>query len=134
MEEPVSVLLVEHRSEDARILGDLLASSGAGFFAVEWVNCLLQALSAAEGRKEHQIILLDIDLPDGGGVRRFIKPPNGGGQEAIRQLRTRAGSVPIITLASDDGDAAGTQSIANGAQDHLVKWHFGIIHLTKHSR
>lgn len=60
-------------------------------------------------RREFEIVLLDLNLPDSRGMA------------TLDAVRAKAPSLPVVVLTNMDEDAAGAEAIARGAQDFLVK-------------
>jgi diguanylate cyclase (GGDEF)-like protein len=55
------------------------------------------------------MIVLDLGLPDGGGV------------EAIQRVQRAAPDVPLVVLTGLDDEAAAVEALHAGAQDYLIK-------------
>ncbi len=110
--EPVRVLLVEDNRLEARLAQQWLAGETAPAFAVEWVDRLAAALERL-ARGGIDLILSDLDLPDGRGLETFYR------------LRQQAPDVPLVLLTGRDDDTVGAKAVAEGAQDYLIKQHIG---------
>ena len=95
------VLLVEDEEAIAEPLADALAREG---FDVTWVATAAEALAAAE----HDLVLLDLRLPDRDGY------------EVCRELRGRS-SVPIIVISARGEEVDRVVGLELGADDYLVK-------------
>ena len=99
------VLLIE----DDAVLGDAVrahvASAGDG---VDWMTRLDDARAALSG-VAYELVLLDLNLPDGSGL------------ELLRALRRAGNAVPIIILTAQDQIAARIEGLNSGADDYLVK-------------
>jgi two-component system cell cycle response regulator len=106
--EPIHALLVEDSHEYARLIQLLLAEDGR--FQVETASRLSEALErlAAGGL---DVVLLDLSLPDAGGIDTFSKA-----HEAFPH-------VPIVVLTGLDDEALAMEAVKRGAQDYLVKGH-----------
>jgi two-component system response regulator RegX3 len=102
------ILLVEDEAAIAEPLADRLRREG---FAVTWVGNADAALSAPE----HDLVLLDLRLPDRDGY------------EVCRELRSRS-SVPIIVISARGDEVDRVVGLELGADDYLVK-PFGIREL-----
>ena len=78
-------------------------------------SCVLtQALQLSTGleklqRGGYDLILLDLRLPDAGGI------------EALNQVQTLVPSKPVIVLAEPDREEEAASTISLGAQDYLLK-------------
>ena len=95
------VLLVEDQEEIAEPLATGLRREG---FDVTWVATAAAALAAAE----HELVLLDLRLPDRDGY------------EVCRELRARSG-VPIIVISARGEEVDRIVGLELGADDYLVK-------------
>jgi DNA-binding response OmpR family regulator len=98
------VLLVEDHLQLAEAVADALRQAG---LAVD------HAATAAEAREraalaDHALVLLDLDLPGGDGLRLLA---------VLRQ----GGRVPVIVLAARDDLADRSAGLAWRADDHVVK-------------
>ena len=102
------VLLVEDEEAIAEPLVDRLRREG---FAVTWVGNAADAIAASE----HDLVLLDLRLPDRDGF------------EVCRELRARSG-VPIIVISARGDEVDRVVGLELGADDYLVK-PFGIREL-----
>ncbi len=110
MEQRISVLLIED-DPDYALLMNLYVNEACGD-ALKYV--LESAVSLADGldllaRKEFDIVLLDLMLPDSQGL------------ESLARLRARAPGIPVVVLTNLDPEATGLQAIGEGAQDFLIK-------------
>ena len=95
------VLLVEDQEEIAEPLATGLRREG---FDVTWVASAAAALAASE----HDLVLLDLRLPDRDGY------------EVCRELRARS-SVPIIVISARGEEIDRIVGLELGADDYLVK-------------
>ena len=102
------VLLVEDEEAIAEPLADRLRREG---YAVTWVANAADAIAASE----HDLVLLDLRLPDRDGF------------EVCRELRARSG-VPIIVISARGDEVDRVVGLELGADDYLVK-PFGIREL-----
>lgn len=99
------VLLVE----DEVALGDAVRTrlSGAGH-AVCWVRDLSAAADAAE-TTEHEIVLLDLNLPDGSGL------------SLLSMMRAARDTRPVLIVTARDQLSDRLAGLNAGADDYIVK-------------
>ncbi len=102
------VLLVEDNPTDALLVEVALEEMTALTPQLTHVELLSQAQNALKNA-EFDIVLLDLSLPDGQGLGNF---------ERLHQV---APTVPIIVLTGSADEELGTQAIARGAADYLIK-------------
>lgn len=99
------VLLVE----DDQVLGDAVrehvASQGYG---VDWMRRLDDAREAL-ATVTYELVLLDLNLPDGRGL------------DLLRDMRRQGSAVPVIILTAQDQIAWRIEGLNSGADDYLVK-------------
>lgn len=95
--------------EDDPVLGaairDRLNAEGHG---VDWVQRLDDARAALSTVK-YELMLLDLNLPDGRGL------------DLLRQLRQRSSQLPVIITTAQDQVAIRIEGLNSGADDYLVK-------------
>lgn len=110
MEQRVQVLLIED-DPDYTMLMNMYVNEACGD-ALKYV--LESAVSLSAGldllsRREFDIVLLDLMLPDSRGIETLVK------------VRARAPSLPVVVLTNLDQEDLGVEAIAHGAQDFLPK-------------
>jgi NarL family two-component system response regulator YdfI len=101
-----SILLIEDNPADAFLVQSRLEE--AGDFQLEIAERLSQAIDYIEA-KEFDVILLDLNLPDGVGL------------EALVKLRKHVQHLPIVVLTSINDERLAVMAVQRGAQDYLVK-------------
>lgn len=95
--------------EDDTVLGAALRDQVAGDgHSIDWVT-RLDAAEDAMATAAHELVLLDLMLPDGRGIP-FLK-----------RLRTRGSVVPVIILTALDQVSDRIEGLNAGADDYLVK-------------
>jgi two-component system, OmpR family, response regulator len=99
------ILLIEDDTVLGAALRDQIAADG---HSVDWVARLDAAVDAIAGAR-HDMILLDLMLPDGRGIG-FLKA-----------LRTRGETTPVIILTALDQVSDRIEGLKSGADDYLVK-------------
>ncbi len=107
---PVRVLLVEDNPGDARLLHEFLSREPIRgvTFDVTRAACLSDALGSIT-QSRFDVILLDLWLPDSGGV------------QTVTRMRLRCGDIPVIVITGDTDEHVGVEAVRAGAQDFLVK-------------
>lgn len=105
----IKVLLVEDDAVDRQIVERILANCPWPVeFVIESVGSLSEAVERL-GSRRHDIVLLDLGLPDSSGV------------ETVRRVSEINPHIPIIVLTGLDDEGTGLLAIENGATDYLIK-------------
>jgi two-component system cell cycle response regulator len=107
-DSPITVLLIEDNSGDARLIREVLAADEQTRFESVHADRLATGL-AHLARGGVDIVLLDLSLPDSRGLETFTRT------YAFAPL------VPIIVLTGLDDTALAMEAVTQGAQDYLVK-------------
>ncbi len=107
-EHSTGVLLIEDNSGDARLIEVMLREVHS--IPIQFVR----ASRLAEGMQRLDeggidIVLLDLGLPDSGGL------------DTVKRAHAHAPDTPIIVLTGHDDEVLGVSSVWMGAQDYLVK-------------
>ena len=102
----VRVLLVEDDEGDAFLVRELLLDAGSEVI-LSRARTLAEATLALPG--EVDCVLLDLGLPDSDGL------------EALRAVLEVAPSIAVLVLTGLADEHRGTEAVAAGAQDYLVK-------------
>jgi DNA-binding response OmpR family regulator len=102
----VRVLLVEDDAGDAVLTRELLFDAGLEMSLDRTMNL---ADAEAGAAREADCVLLDLGLPDSGGL------------DAVTRVRQAAPGVAIIVLTGLDDPERRAQALAAGAQDYIVK-------------
>lgn len=105
--DSLRILLVEDNPVDAELLQDDLVQ-GNSVLKIHHVEKLDQAIKALM-EQTFDVMLLDLALPDSGGIDTFKKVHN-----AVPNL-------PIVVLSGLDDESLGVEAVRLGAQDYLVK-------------
>jgi two-component system, cell cycle response regulator len=113
MSEPVrpgslSVLVVEDNAVDAELVRSLLQHRAIRRFSVEIVARLDAALERLL-TVPPQVVLLDLTLPDAGGL------------QGLREIRAARPDLPVVILSGTSDEDTAVQAVSEGAQDYLVK-------------
>jgi len=95
--------------EDDNVLGEAVRDQlAADRHSIDWVQRLDDA-AAAMNMAVHELVLLDLMLPDGRGV------------PFLRSLRLRGNVTPVIILTALDQISDRIEGLNAGADDYLVK-------------
>lgn len=105
----MKLLLVEDSPEDAAFLAASLRRQQASDVAIVHVTTLQDA-AAKLGAEPFDVVLLDLNLPDGNGLDCV---------DAIQAANERA---PIVVLSGQDNEDFAISILNRGVQDYLVKW------------
>lgn len=103
----LTVLLIEHRGADARLVKAALEDHPEQHFHVAVERSLTAALDHLAASTPDAIVL-DVDLP-------------GGGVEAIEAIRASAPALPLIVLSAEGNGQSGVRAMDAGAQDYFIK-------------
>ena len=104
--KPLSVLLIDDSPEDAEAFRNLLAEVGTEA-QLRWARTLDQAATMIDA--DTACILLDLELPDGGGL------------DGLRRLLRRWPRTAVLAVTGTVDVHLGAAAVAAGAQDFLVK-------------
>jgi diguanylate cyclase (GGDEF)-like protein/PAS domain S-box-containing protein len=102
------VLLVEDIETEAQLVTKHLRRVSGWRFIIEHCDRLTPALERAADER-FDVILLDLNLPDGAGL------------EVCQRMRKAAPQTPIIVLTNQTSIELGTKALREGAQDYLIK-------------
>jgi DNA-binding NarL/FixJ family response regulator len=105
---PHNILLVEDSRSEALLFQETIAHAGPRQFTVVWVTSLAEALAAVR-RETFHVLIVDLTLPDSGGL------------DTVQQVQTVAGEIPVIVFTGLEDEALAQQALRHGAQDYLVK-------------
>lgn len=106
--EQIRVLLVEDNPGDALLLREMFNESARAAIELSHVQRLAEALQTL-GEHRHDIVLLDLGLPDSAGIATFDL------------LHTAHPEVPIVVLSGLDDEQVAMTAVERGAQDYLNK-------------
>jgi two-component system OmpR family response regulator len=99
------ILLIE---DDELIGGAVRDHIAATTHAIDWVKSIADAQEVTSS-VNYGLILLDLQLPDGGGI------------EFLQKLRRRPDTTPVIILTARDQISDRIEGLNSGADDYLVK-------------
>jgi diguanylate cyclase (GGDEF)-like protein len=102
------ILLVEDDSDDAEFLRRSLAQHNTSAHVTR-TGLISDAVAALEDA-HFDVVLLDLNLPDGRGV------------ECVEKIQKADEPVPIVVLSGHADEDFAVEILNRGAQDYLVKW------------
>lgn len=105
---PVRVLLVEDSADNARLVGALLGRATGRRFDIHWCDSLGAAIRYGSDAPV-DVTLLDLNLPDSGGV------------ETVQRFHEAHPALPIVIVSSINDDDVFFKAMRQGAQDYLLK-------------
>jgi diguanylate cyclase (GGDEF)-like protein/PAS domain S-box-containing protein len=103
-----TVLLIDASTDDERLFREELALVRDQPFTLEIARSLAEGLAQLKQRS-FDVILLDLNLPDSLGLTTFLR------------LQPKAGLQPIIVLVGQGDEDIGTEAVARGGLDFLIK-------------
>lgn len=109
IEQPIRVLLVEDKTEFAKLVTLFLERAGQENYDVEWCNNGQDAIKIAESGKKIDVILMDYFLPGLNGL------------EITRLLRKKNINTPIIFLTVNNDVNLAIEVMKLGVDDYLIK-------------
>jgi len=104
----MKILLVEDDSDDAEFLR-LSLSQHNGSVSVTRTSLLSEAVAALNAER-FDVVLLDLNLPDGRGA------------ECVAKIQEAEDLVPIVVLSGHGDEDYAVEILNQGVQDYLVKW------------
>jgi diguanylate cyclase (GGDEF)-like protein/PAS domain S-box-containing protein len=107
-QEIVTALLIEDDSVEAELIRAELSVLVRPRVRVD-ETCRLMAGIAQLAKRRYDVVLLDLNLPD------------GYGRQNLHRVRAAAPNVPIIILTNLEDEEAAAMSLAEGAQDYIFK-------------
>ena len=105
----INVLLVEDDEIDRKLVERTLTDCSQPVeFVIDVVGSMSEAVEHL-GSRRHDIVLLDLMLPDSDGL------------ETVQRVREINPHIPIVVLTGLDDEQAGLSTIEKGATDYLIK-------------
>jgi signal transduction histidine kinase len=106
--ETIEILLFEDNPGDAGLIEAMLEEFSDLSYKIKNVETLDEGLSLLKGC-QFDVILLDLGLPDSGGINTFL------------DVHEKGPGIPIIILTGLTDEKTGISAVKKGAQDYLVK-------------
>ena len=108
----VNILIVDDDPQDRRLVEMTLSrSSQSKQFIVETASTMSEAVKSLQNGS-HDILLLDLNLPDSSGI------------ETVKKAQEVNSNASIVVLTGLDDEEAGLEAIRKGADDYLVKGNY----------
>jgi diguanylate cyclase (GGDEF)-like protein len=104
----MKILLVEDNADDAEFLRACLAHYNRSATLTR-AGLISDAVTALE-KERFDVVLLDLNLPDGRGV------------ECVERVREADDLIPIVVLSGQGDEDFAVEILNRGVQDYLVKW------------
>lgn len=114
----IRVLIVEDDPDFSDMLRVILTEANIGKFDPELVGSLEGAVEKLK-KRDFDIVLLDLFLPDSKGHKTFLK--------ILEQIP----DTPIVVVTGLDDKSAAIQCVREGAQDYLVKGDLDVNQLVR---
>lgn len=112
MANPQSLLLVEDNPGDSRLIQEMLKEAfRPEDFVLRCVSSIAEACICIARMPAFDVVLLDLSLPDSGGL------------DTIKRIHAIAPQLPVVVLSGDTDEAVAMAAVLAGAQDYLVKGH-----------
>jgi diguanylate cyclase (GGDEF)-like protein len=105
----MKLLLVEDTATDAEFLAASMRRQRATDVQLTTATTLAAAVEFL-GAETFDVVLLDLNLPDGSGL------------ECVDVIQQACSDVPIVALSGHDDEEFAISILTKGVQDYLVKW------------
>jgi len=105
----MKLLLILNNADDAAFLNSALGGQAVKAIEIVHVTDLAGAMTALR-EQQFDVMLLDLQLPDGDGL------------ECIDAVKNVDNDTPIVVLSAQDDEDLAISILNRGAQDYLVKW------------
>ena len=106
--EEIHILLIEDNPGDARLIEEMLAEAASTQFSLKHSASLSEGLVSLS-ENTHNVILLDLGLPDGNGL------------DSVNEITKVAPMIPVVMLTGLDDEKTAVSALQFGVQDYLVK-------------
>jgi diguanylate cyclase (GGDEF)-like protein/PAS domain S-box-containing protein len=109
-QQSVRVLLIEDDDVEAGLISRELSRVPQDHISIEHVRYLADGVGRLAAHS-YDIVLLDLGLPDGSGLGN------------LHRIKSAAPNVPVVILTNREDEEGAVASLAQGAQDYLIKRH-----------
>jgi PAS domain S-box-containing protein len=107
----IEILVVDDDVVDRRQMERLLKAASLPLARSDYVGSLQACLDVLT-RQSPDVVLLDLNLPDSGGL------------DTIARILQAHPGLAVIVVTGEGGDGIGLEALSRGAQDYLVKGEF----------
>lgn len=104
----IKILLIEDNSDHFELVKTILADVDNVEFDMAWAKSLAKGLKYLT-KKNIDVILLDLNLPDSSGIESFIK------------INAHSYDKPILIMSALDDEELALEIVHAGAEDYLIK-------------
>ena len=104
----IKILIIEDNPEDFRLIEEMLKEVKSPLFELHHSKRLSDGMRCLV-RKDFDILLLDLSLPDSVGLDTFFS------------VYEQAPEIPIVILSGFSDEETAIKAVSEGAQDYLVK-------------
>jgi DNA-binding NarL/FixJ family response regulator len=107
MNTPLRVLLIEDDPRYVALVKQWLSCGAESAFVLQWTDSLQGGLNQLQ-QGGIDVILLDLGLPDSGGLETFSK------------VKRQASGVPLVVLSGDSSEQLMLQLVRPSAHEYLI--------------
>ena len=104
----LKVLIVEDNKNYANLESKILSNSDLADFQISVSSTLTDTINLL-GKKKFDVILLDLNLPDSGGMNTLL------------EVMQRAPTIPVVVMTVDQDSEDAVNAVKLGAQDFITK-------------
>ncbi len=108
MSKQIDVILVDDNPSDVALINSYLSKSSNEQFSLTSFARINDAIDELT-KKSYNIMLLDLSLPDGSGIR------------ILNKAHQVVPDMPIIIITNEEDDELALKAVKSGAQDFIVK-------------
>jgi diguanylate cyclase (GGDEF)-like protein/PAS domain S-box-containing protein len=109
-QQSIRVLLIEDDHVEAELISRELSRVPQDQISIEHVRYLVDGVERVTAQS-YDIVLLDLGLPDGSGLGN------------LHRIKSAAPNLPVVILTNMEDERGAVASLAQGAQDYLIKRH-----------
>jgi diguanylate cyclase (GGDEF)-like protein len=109
MKKKISILLIEHDPENARLIREALAKEESVQFEVVVAGKLEEGIQKLSDGQKADVVLINLALPDSQGLDSFLR------------IRAHTPSIPVVILTNPMQEAVAVEALSRGALDYLLE-------------